>query len=130
MRDPIRKTVSSVIGAFDLTSATPWPKNHASDPSRTTPTAKPAEGQRPRTPATLAVRSASSIPGGAWPAALIFGPVAEMLIAGSFRVTSPACVHGGYLGSIGVMMPSLSSSAAAASRHRSSRYRGPITCTD
>ena len=32
-----------------------------------------------------------------------------MLIVGSFLVTSPACVHGGYLGSIGVMMPSLSS---------------------
>ena len=35
----------------------------------------------------------------------------------------------GYLGSIGVMVPSRPSMAAAASRHMSSRYRGPIICT-
>ena len=44
-------------------------------------------------------------------------------------LTSPNGCTSGYLGSIGVMMPTRSSMAAAASRHMSSRYRGPITCT-
>src|SRR5512133_2300836 len=59
--ESIRKTVSSSTGVPDSTSATPCPWNHARDPSRTTPTARPATGQRLRTSATLLFNSGSSI---------------------------------------------------------------------
>src|SRR5512132_4106591 len=58
--EPIRNTVSWVMGVSEAMSATPWPWNHSRDPSRTTPTASPAAGQRSRTFATTACRSRSS----------------------------------------------------------------------
>jgi hypothetical protein len=47
--DAMRKTVSSVIGVFAATSASPWPWNHARAPSAITATANPAHGLRSRT---------------------------------------------------------------------------------
>ena len=57
--EPIRKTVSAVTGVFDAISARPCAANDSSDPSRTTPTARPTAGQRLAIPAKT---DASSTP--------------------------------------------------------------------
>ena len=78
--DPIQNTVSSLTGSSNSISATPWPRNHASDPSRTTPPARPAEGQRSRTSATLGFRSSSSLRAPAPLAWLRLAAVGQMVI--------------------------------------------------
>src|SRR5215475_9745988 len=87
--DPTRNTVSGVTGALVRASATPWPMNQVMEPLQITPAARPADGQRSSTFATLACRPASSIRGGAGPAALIAGPVDDTLIAGSSAAGCP-----------------------------------------
>src|SRR5262245_20386415 len=94
VRDPTRNTVSCVTGAFDRASATPWPTDQAVAPPQITPAASPADGQRSSTSATLACRPASSIRGGAGPAALITGPVGDTLIAGLLPGGVTADGHG------------------------------------
>ena len=60
--EAIRKTVSSVTGVRVVMSAKPCPWNQARDPSRTTPTASPAVGQRWRASSTTACMRRSSTP--------------------------------------------------------------------
>src|SRR5215212_10363763 len=93
--DPIRKTVSSAIGVFAAVSASPYPWHHASESSRTIPTARPADGQLPRTLATVALTSMSSnLPVG-WPLGPVGGPVAAGLTPHAhLSVTTCAYHHG------------------------------------
>src|SRR5579884_2015795 len=55
--EPIRNTVSSVIGRADAISARPWAWNASSRPPRTIPTASPTVGQRFRISVTAVARS-------------------------------------------------------------------------
>jgi hypothetical protein len=52
--EAIRNTVSRAIGSLEPMSATPMPEYQSSEPSRTTPAATPADGQRFRISASFA----------------------------------------------------------------------------
>src|SRR6476661_6115105 len=59
--EPTRKTVSGVTGARVVTSVTPWLWNQVGSPSRTTATARPAVGQRPRTRTTARSKAGPAV---------------------------------------------------------------------